>query len=312
VHFQPEFLPRSRLHLALLAPDAHHSLLPQALPKTSKNTPDLELFAPPGLLFKMPTRRERIKLEGRERQKKNDRPVELGRRAESVFSNRSNIRDDIDLSKFGDDFDREYGGGGEEDLTFGLGGQGGDEDLGGFEAGDNFDLDLGLDDVEAIMGDTGKTSSQQQRAKKQKTSHAGDGEREVTPARSVGSGRGIFEDDEKVYQSEGPLAIFDELGSGRTVASSQSLATATPSRSQGASQSLATEEEEAAAAASQAETLTQKTGSISLQSRNTRKAVKVIQEQLDMDQTAEKKVEFNKVAEKVNTLISLISIRLRD
>lgn len=260
----------------------------------------------------MPTRRELIKLEGRERNDKVDRPVELGRRADSVFSSRSNIRDDFDLSKFGDGFDRDYGGGGdEEDLTFGLGGQEEGEDLGGFDAGaNNFDLDLGLDDVEAIMGESGKASSQQ-RAKKQKTSHAGDGEREVTPARSVGSGRGIFEDDEKVYRSEGPLAIFDELGSGRTVASSQSLATATPSRSQAASQSLATEEEEAAAAATQTETLTQKTGSISLQSRNTRKAVKVIQEQLDIDDAVEKKVEFNKVAEKVNTLVSLGSLSVR-
>ncbi|GAA5872441.1 hypothetical protein JCM16303_004518 [Sporobolomyces ruberrimus] len=304
----PEFLPRSRLHLALLEPNAHLSLLPQAIPKTSKNAPSLEFYAPPGLLarelqdlFRMPTRRERIKLEGRQRSEKADQPVELGRRATSVFSNLSNVRDD-------NHYDFEFGGGGEGDdaeqldFEFGLAKEG--EDLGGFDGGDNFDFDLGLDNDQAdVQADSQKTPTK--RSKKAKTSHAGDGEREVTPARSVGSGRGIFEDDEKIYQSEGPLAIFDELGSGRTLASSTSVATLTPSRSQAASQSLATEAEEAAAAQqSQGDTLTQKSGSISLRSKNTRKAVTVIQEQLELDDEAtesnERKVEFNKVAEKAS------------
>lgn len=250
----------------------------------------------------MPTRRERIKLEGRERREKEDRPVELGRRAASVFSNVSNNRID---ARFGDDFvNMDFGGGGEEeelDLGFGLAPE--DEGLGGFDGGNDFDLDLGLDD-EAEGGSNARTPTK--RAKKAKTSHSRDSEREVTPARSIGSGRGIFEDDEKIYRSEGPLAIFDEIGSGRTVASATSVATLTPSRSLGASQSLATEAEEAAAAAgqSQGDSLTQKSGSISLQSKNTRKAVKVIQEQLEEDE----KVEFNRVADKVRRP-SLVTIR---
>ncbi|GAA6013625.1 hypothetical protein JCM11491_002730 [Sporobolomyces phaffii] len=308
----PEFLPRSRLHLALLSPDAHLSLLPHALPKTSKNAPALESFAPLGLLapelrdlFRMPTRRERIKLEGRERNDKFDRPVELGRRAASVLSNVSNVRNEGGLDHFGDDFNMEFGGGGEDEdgvLGLGLGDEG--EGMGGFEGGNDFDFDLGLDNDELAEGavDTDKTPTK--RSKKAKTSHAGEREREVTPARSVGSGRGLFEDDEKVYQSEGPLAIFDELGSGRTVASSHSIASVTPSRSQAASQSLATEAEEAAAgAASQGGSMTQKTGRISLQSKNTRKAVQVIQEQLADEEekgVEDKKVEFNKVAEKAS------------
>ncbi|GAA5997607.1 hypothetical protein JCM5350_006649 [Sporobolomyces pararoseus] len=306
---EPEYLPRSRLHLALLSPDAHLSLLPQALPKTSQKALSFESFAPPGLLaselrdlFKMPTRRERIKLEGRERNSKEDRPVELGRRAASVLSNVSNVRDDFN---YGDNFDYDFGGGGEEDeaekldLGFGLARE--DEDLGGFDAGDNFDFDLGLDEQQIDDDNSAKTPTK--RAKKAKTSHAGDREREITPARSVGSGRGIFEEEEKIYRSEGPLAVFDELGSGRTVASSTSVATLTPSRSQAFSQSLATEAEEAAAAASLGDSLTQKSGSISLQSKNTRKAVKVIKEQLEEVEelgVEDKKVEFNKVAEKAS------------
>ncbi|GAA5896463.1 uncharacterized protein JCM6883_006913 [Sporobolomyces salmoneus] len=305
---EPEFLPRSRLHLALLSPDAHLSLLPRALPKSSNKAVSLESFAPPGLLapelrdlFNMPTRRERIQLEGRSRRGKEDRPVELGRRAASVLSNVSNNRNDM---YFGDDFNNmEFGGGGEEaevDLGFNLAPE--DEGLGGFDGGDNFDLDLGLDE-EQNFDEGAKTPTK--RAKKAKTSHAGDGEREVTPARSVGSGRGIFEDEEKVYRSEGPLAIFDELGSGRTVASSASAATLTPSRSQVMSESLATEAEEAAARAapSQGDSLTQKSGRISLQSKNTRKAVQVIKEQLEEveeNESEEKKVEFNKLAEKAS------------
>ncbi|GAA5950811.1 hypothetical protein JCM3765_004598 [Sporobolomyces pararoseus] len=305
---EPEYLPRSRLHLALLSPDVHLSLLPQALPKSSQKALSLESFAPTGLLapelrdlFKMPTRRERIKLEGRERNSKQDRPVELGRRAASVFSNVSNVHDDF---KYGDNFDYDFGGGGEEeaenlDLGFGLAKE--DEDLGGFDAGDNFDFDLGLDEQQADDENSAKTPTK--RAKKAKTSHAGDREREVTPARSIGSGRGIFEEEEKIYRSEGPLAVFDELGTGRTVASSTSVATLTPSRSQAFSQSLATEAEEAAAGASLGDSLTQKSGSISLQSKNTRKAVKVIQEQLEEVEelgVEDKKVEFNKVAEKAS------------
>ncbi|GAA6060396.1 hypothetical protein JCM10212_004649 [Sporobolomyces blumeae] len=306
---EPEFLPRSRLHLALLTSDAHLSLLPQALPKASKTSTALELYAPPGLLapelrdlFKMPTRRERIRLEGRERDKNIDRPVEQGRRAMSVLSNLSNLRHDDEFDNL-DHLNRDFGGGEEGDLTFGLGDEG--ADLGGFDGNDNlgFDLDLGGEQNGANeVEEANKTPSK--RAKKQKTSHGRD-ELEVTPAPSVTSARGILDDEDKVYRSEGPLAVFDELGSARTISSSRSLATATPSRSQALSQSLATEEEEAAAAAaaSQAETLTQKTGSVSLQSRNTRKAVKVIQDQLDevdAADEAEKKVEFNRVADKAS------------
>ncbi|GAA5940343.1 kleisin alpha [Sporobolomyces koalae] len=305
---EPEFLPRSRLHLALISPNIHLALLPQALPKTSKNALALESFAPPGLLapelkelFNMPTRRERIKLEGRTRDAAmRDRPVELGRRAASVVSNRSNIRDEHDR---GDELDWGFGGGidgqGEEpDLMYGLANEG--EDLGGFDNGDMFDFDLGLDEGRSEAG-ANAAKSPAARSKKQKTSHGRDNEREVTPARSVGSGRSVFEDEDKVYRSEGPLAIFDELGSGRSLASSQSAVSATPSRSQVFSQSLATEDEEAAAAATQTDT--QKSGSISLQSRNTKKAVQVIQQELeedDMSELAEKKVAFNKVAEKAS------------
>ncbi|GAA5910971.1 hypothetical protein JCM5296_005678 [Sporobolomyces johnsonii] len=299
----PEFLPRSRLHLALLAPEAHASLLPQSLPKPSKTSPSLELFGPPGLLapelqdlFKLPTRRERIRLEGRERQKDGGRDVELGRRAMSVVSN---LIDDFGA----DHLNRDFGGGGDEgDLTFGLGNEG--EDMGGFDQGD-FQFDLGgLDGEQPVLDDeVDPNKTPTKRSKKQKVSHAGAGagDVDVTPARSIFStttGRALLEDDERVYRSEGPLAVFDELASSRAAPS--------PSQTQSqvaASQSLATEEEDALA---RGETQTQKSGSVSLQSRNTRKAVRVIKEQLELEEqleeqaVGEKKVEFNKVAEKAS------------
>ncbi|GAA5958618.1 hypothetical protein JCM21900_004656 [Sporobolomyces salmonicolor] len=297
----PEFLPRSRLHLALLAPNAHASLLPQSLPKPSKTSPSLELFGPPGLLapelqdlFKFPTRRERIRLEGRERQKDGERDVELGRRAISVLSN---LVDDFGA----DHLNRDFGGGGDEgDLTFGLGNEG--EDMGGFDQGD-FQFDLGgLDGEPPVTGDeVDPNKTPTKRSKKQKMSHAGAGDVDVTPARSIFStttGRALLEDDERVYRSEGPLAVFDELTSSRAAPS--------PSQTQSqvaASHSLATEEEDALAQAeTQTQTQAQKSGSVSLQNRNTRKAVRVIKEQLELEEqeVGEKKVEFNKVAEKAS------------
>ncbi|BGP21886.1 cohesin complex subunit SCC1 [Rhodotorula toruloides] len=275
----PEYLPASRLHLALLnAPTS--AILPKSLPKTSKNATALELFAPPGLLapelqdlFKMPTRRAQIRLEGRERVK--DKDVEQGRRAMSVVSNLSHLRADAGLDVFDADLDhlnRDFGGG-EAD------------DLGGFEHGD-FQLDLDFPD-----GNDGQDPLATPAKKKQRTGKAREGTVDdlATPARSVLSA--LAKDELPTYHSEGPLAVFDDVTA--NVAASMA-GTATPSQSQsqaGVSQSLGTETEALAAGA---ESVTQKSGSISLQSKNTRKAVRVLKDQVGED--LEQPIEFEKVA----------------
>ncbi|GAA6000397.1 kleisin alpha [Rhodotorula paludigena] len=298
----PEYLPSSRLHLALLnAPSS--ALLPRTLPKANKNDTALELFAPPGLLapelqdlFRMPTRREQIRLEGRER--KEDRAVEQGRRAMSVVSNLSHLRGadgdlnlDLGLDAFGadDHLNRDFGGGFDG------------EDLGGFDHGAAFDLDLG--DAGADPLATPKRPN-----KKRRTDGGDEDELDagpVTPARSVLSA--LARDELPTYHSEGPLAVFDEVSTGASMRAAGSVAgsAATPSQSQsqGASQSLGTEQERMAA-----ESVTQKSGSISLQSKNTRKAVRVLKDQLEGEgaeadaaaPVADKKVEFTKVAEKAS------------
>lgn len=295
---QPEYLPASRLHLALL--DASPAaLLPRALPKASKNAPSLELFAPPGLLaselqdlFAMPTRREQIRLAGRER--KEDRAVEQGRRAMSVLSNQSHLRADsaanFDLDAFGAaDLNQDFGGG------F-------DEDLGGFDHGAGFDLG------EDPLGAEDPLATPKRPSKKRRTTEGGDFAADAdedadplaTPAQSVLSA--LAREDLPQYHSEGPLAVFDDVSSVGAARSMAGTATPSQSQSQTLSQSLGTEQERAAA---DGESLTQKSGSISLQSRNTRKAVRVLKEQLATDAveaaqpTEDKKVEFTKVAQKV-------------
>ncbi|GAA6010317.1 hypothetical protein JCM10207_005171 [Rhodosporidiobolus poonsookiae] len=315
----PEFLPSSRLHLALLT-SGTSALLPRALPKASKNATAFELFAPPGFLapelqelYKMPTRRDQIKLEGRERGKlaDADKEVELGRRAGSVFSNLSNIRDGVNLDGL-DNFDLNNDFGGGFDDFAGVG-----DDLGGFDG------DHQLDAADLEDGFKTPTKSQRERAaKKQKTAHGDerDGSRAgsifgddplATPARSVLSN--LTRDDLPQYKSEGPLAVFDEVGSGVAGAAASVAGTGTPSRAEsqsqtqgasGLSQSLGTTEEGDAA-----ETLTQRTGSVSLQSRNTRKAVRVLKSELlevvgeeeqPAQQEEERKLEFGKVAQRAS------------
>ncbi|GAA5831376.1 hypothetical protein JCM11251_004002 [Rhodosporidiobolus azoricus] len=305
---EPQFLPSSRIHLALLAASTSNtsSLLPRPLPKENKSSPSLELFAPPGLLapelqnlFKMPTRREMIKLEGRERNKDGEREVEVGRRAMSVVSNLSRGQAGLD--------------GLDGDITFDLGAGAGEDFGGGFDQ--HFELDLGADGL-GVGGEPGfveedgdvfKTPSK--RVKKQKTAHGEDGREGsifddglATPARSVLSA--LAKDDLPQYQSEGPLAVFDDVSSGSTVAGSVAgTESQSQSQSQQLSQSLGTTDEGAAAGMS--ETLTQKSGSISLRSRNTRKAVGVLKGEL-LDKTPiegekeDKKLEFGKVAEKAS------------
>ncbi|BGP05018.1 sister chromatid cohesion protein 1 [Rhodotorula toruloides] len=279
----PEYLPASRLHLALLnAPTS--ALLPKPLPKTSKNATAYELFAPPGLLapelqdlFKMPTRREQIRLEGRERVK--DRDVEQGRRAMSVVSNLSHLRADAGLDGFDADLDhlnRDFGGGEANDL-------------GGFEHGD-FQLDLDFP-----AANDGQDPLATPAKKKQRTDKGREGTVDglATPAQSVLSA--LAKDELPTYHSEGPLAVFDDVSAG--VAASLA-GTATPSQSQsqaGVSQSLGTETEALAAGA---DSVTQKSSSISLQSKNTRKAVRVLKDQVGED--PEQPVEFEKVAEKAS------------
>ncbi|GAA6056272.1 hypothetical protein JCM3770_007287 [Rhodotorula araucariae] len=295
----PEYLPSSRLHLALLdAPSS--ALLPRALPKTSKTAPALELFAPPGLLapelqdlFAMPTRREQIRLEGRER--KEDRAVEQGRRAMSVLSNVSHLRADgadLGLDAFGAaDFNQDFGGG------F-------DGDLGGFDHGAGFDLEL--DPFGAGAGDEDPLATPKRPSKKRRTNDgsefgANDEDPLATPARSVLSA--LAREELPQYHSEGPLAVFDDVAA--SVGAARSVAgAATPSQSQSQvfSQSLGTDQERAAAEAESV--VTQKSGSISLQSRNTRKAVRVLKEQLaadvDAEQPEEQKVEFTQIAQKAS------------
>ncbi|BGP12996.1 hypothetical protein JCM10213_007987 [Rhodosporidiobolus nylandii] len=306
---EPQYLPSSRLHLALLSNNA--ALLPRPVPKENKSSVALELFAPPGLLapelqdlFKIPTRREQIKLEGRSRNKDAERDVELGRRAGSVASRHDDPFGDIDLNQ-------DFGGGFDDAPAFDLGGAGGEEYGGGFDGGENFELDLGLDagNAPSVVEDGGDVfKTPQKRAKKQKTAH---GEREgsifsalgddVTPARSAYSA--LTKDDLPQYRSEGPLAVFDDVSSGGlggagSVAGS-SAASQSQSQQQTLSQSLGTTEEGDAA-----ETMTQNTGTISLRSKNTRKAVRVLKGELLREKTGEEveenKLEFGKVAEKAS------------
>ncbi|GAA5974044.1 hypothetical protein JCM11641_008232 [Rhodosporidiobolus odoratus] len=317
----PQFLPSSRLHLALLAAPSTANL-PRLLPKESKTAPAFELFAPRGLLapelqdlFKMPTRREQIKLEGRSRNKDAERDVEVGRRAMSVVSNMSNHLDPFAADA--GDLNQDFGGGFD---GFDLGaGEAGEDYGGGFEQQD-FELDLGLDGLPgpAVEGAEGAEGSEvfktpSKRAKKQKTSHEGRegsifsvlGEDLATPARSVLSA--LARDDLPQYRSDGPLAVFDDVSSG--VAASIA-GTSTPSQSQSQSQqatlsqSLGTTEEGDAA-----ETATQNTGTISLRSKNTRKAVRVLKgeiygegkaEEIQEEPREEKAMEFGKVAEKAS------------
>ncbi|GAA5926966.1 hypothetical protein JCM3775_007092 [Rhodotorula graminis] len=292
----PEYLPSSRLHLALLnAPLS--ALLPRALPKANKNDPSLEMFAPPRLLapelqdlYVMPTRREQIRLEGRER--KEDRAVEQGRRAMSVLSSNSHLLRadgaDLGLDAFdGPDLNQDFGGG------F-------DNDLGGFDAG-AFDLGddpLAADDPLA----TPKRPSKKRRTTDGGAFAADEADPLATPAQSVLSA--LAREDLPQYHSEGPLAVFDDVSSVGAARSHAGTATPSQSQSQILSQSLGTEQERAAAAAGDGESLTQKSGSISLQSRNTRKAVRVLKEQLDADVDADrpedKKVEFTQVAQQAS------------
>lgn len=290
---EPEYLPASRLHLALLeAPLSAH--LPITLPKTAKNATAFELFAPPGLLatdmrdlYKLPTRRDLIRLEGRERVKDGDRAVEQGRRAMSVASNLSHLHGTDNLGGL-DDFDlnQDFGGGGEE---YG----------GGFEHND-FQLDFDLppagaerDGTPAIQGaNVPETPSKKRRLDKGKERAATE-DPLATPARSVLST--LAKDELPTYHSEGPLAVFDDVSS-NVAASTHGAQSQIESQVTGAaSQSLGTEQEAVIAGADSV--VSQKSGSISLQSKNTRKAVRVLQEQTRAEPS--KPVEFEQVANKV-------------
>ncbi|TKA55423.1 hypothetical protein B0A53_02349 [Rhodotorula sp. CCFEE 5036] len=288
---EPEYLPSSRLHLALLeTPLSAH--LPLALNKANKNAPALELYAPPGLLahelrdlYKLPSRREQIRLEGRERH--DDREVEQGRRAASVVSNLSQIQggaNDLgDLDAF--DLNQDFGGGG-------------DEYGGGFEHDFQFDLDLpgGAEGAAAAEGeDAPATPSKKRKLDDKGKERASTEDLLATPARSVLSV--LARDELPTYHSEGPLAVFDDVSA--HAAASSTAGTQSQLESQAtaaASQSLGTEQEAAIAGADSV--VTQKSGSISLQSKNTRKAVRVLQEQVGEDKT--KPVEFEKVANKAS------------
>ncbi|GAA5980312.1 hypothetical protein JCM10908_001611 [Rhodotorula pacifica] len=284
---EPEYLPSSRLHLALLeTPLAAH--LPVTLAKANKNAPALELYAPPGLLahelrdlYKLPSRRDQIRLEGRERARDGDREVEQGRRAASVASNLSHLNganDAAGLDQF--DLNQDFGGGG-------------DEYGGGFEADFQFDLD---EPVVGAAEDEGAavpaTPSKKRKLDKGKERTATE-DLLATPARSVLSV--LARDELPTYHSEGPLAVFDDVS---TNVASSTAGTQSQLESQvtGASQSLGTEQEAAIAGAESV--VTQKSGSISLQSKNTRKAVRVLQDQVGEDK--KKPVEFERVANKAS------------
>lgn len=289
---EPEYLPSSRLHLALLeTPLSAH--LPLALNKANKNAPALELYAPPGLLahelrdlYKFPSRREQIRLEGRERH--DDREVEQGRRAASVVSNLSQIQGGANdlggLDAF--DLNQDFGGGG-------------DEYGGGFEHDFQFDLDLpgGADGAVAEGEDAPATPSKKRKLDKGKE-RASTEDLLGTPARSVLSV--LARDELPTYHSEGPLAVFDDVSANAAASSTAGTQSQLESQVTGASQSLGTEQEAAIAGAESV--ATQKSGSISLQSKNTRKAVRVLQEQVGEDKT--KPVEFEKVANKVSIFSS--------
>ena len=238
-------------------------------------------------LYKLPSRREQIRLEGRERH--DDREVEQGRRAASVVSNLSQIQGGANdlggLDAF--DLNQDFGGGG-------------DEYGGGFEHDFQFDLDLpgGAEGAAAEGEDAPATPSKKRKLDKGKE-RASTEDLLGTPARSVLSA--LARDELPTYHSEGPLAVFDDVSANAAASSIAGTQSQLESQVTGASQSLGTEQE--AAIAGSDSVVTQKSGSISLQSKNTRKAVRVLQEQVGEDKT--KPVEFEKVANKVRALSSL-------
>lgn len=288
---QPEYLPASRVHLALLETSAN-ALLPVQLPKANKNASTLELLAPAGILsrelrdlYKLPGRRDQIRLEGRERAKDGDRPVEQGRRAASVLSSLSHLQGGIDDLGGFDDFggNQDFGGGGDE--YYG----------GGFEHNDfqlDFDLPAGGEDAAAERGSADLATPSKKRKLDKGKERAATEDPLATPARSVLSA--FAKNELPEYHSEGPLAVFDDVST-NVAASTVGTQSQLESQVTAASQSLGTEQEAAVAGAGSV--VTQKSGSISLQSKNTRKAVRVLQEQVQADRS--KPVEFEQVANKV-------------
>lgn len=278
---QPSYLPASRLHLRLLELESEPSnYLPK--PAAAANT---ELFAPLGLaselddLYSLPTRRQRIKLEGREAAKAprgaaRDDDVELGReRQESLGI--------ADIEAF--DIDRDFGGG---DLDQDMGGMEPDFGAGDFD-GEGFQFDLGGADREA----TPKASASQAR-KRQKVQGG------------AGGSDYLFDEDAQGGVSQGPLAIFD-------VASAQMQASQAVAQSTTQTQSLATAEEEDAIAGGSGHV-----GNNKIKwSKNTKKAIKVLQEELaapveEEEVDVPRVMEFEKVAEKV--CISLLTLLSSD
>lgn len=253
----------------------------------------------------MPTRREQIKLEGRERDKAAekegaDKDVELGRRAMSVISNvrGGSVIGDGAENPFGEfDLNQDFGGGFDEAPA------GGEEYGGGFDGGE-FQLDLDLDaGIADEQGDVFKTPTKANRAsKKQKTSHdVGSREPSIFEGEGTPAPSSLFKDDLPQYRSEGPLAVFDDVSSASTVAGSvaESQSQSQPQAAT-ASQSLGTTEEGDAAESM----VEQKTGTVSLRSKNTRKAVGVLKSELleKENETGVETLEFGKVAEKVRLL----------
>lgn len=275
---QPSYLPSSRLHLRLLELESDPSVY---LPKPS--TSNTELFAPLGIaseledLYALPTRRQRIKLEGRELVKPagaaaaaaGQDDVELGReRQESLGI--------ADIPDF--EIEHDMGGGGED-----LGGwEGGD--FGGQFEGEGFQFDLGGEgegeegarDREA----TPKVSALQAR-KKQKV-HG-----------SAGGSDYLFDEEAVGGVSQGPLAIFDVASAAAQASQAQQSSTQ--------AQSLAAQEEEEVVAG----------GAPRIKwSKNTKKAIKILQDELapldekEVAQQEPKKMQFEKVAQKVSFAVS--------
>lgn len=185
------------------------------------------------------------------------------------------------------------------DLNQDFGG-GGDEYGGGFEHDFQFDLDLpGGAEGEAAEGEDAPATPSKKRKLDKGKERASTEDLLATPARSVLSV--LARDELPTYHSEGPLAVFDDVSANAAAPSTAGTQSQLESQVTGASQSLGTEQEAAIAGAESV--VTQKSGSISLQSKNTRKAVRVLQEQVGEDKT--KPVEFEKVANKVSIFLSL-------
>ncbi|KAK4058215.1 sister chromatid cohesion protein 1 [Microbotryomycetes sp. JL221] len=264
---EPSFLPSSRLHLRLLELESDSStFVPRAISNTT------ELFAPqtalaPSLeqLYVMPTRRQRIKAEGRElksvaspsrqrlgqsNQDDQDMQVELGRDRALSFTG---FQDD----HFDDSLNREFGG-------EGWNGQIEGDDMGGQE------VPIDYDDAPIFQFNLDEQINEQDKNKTPKTSPR----KKIKTNSQIGMGSDyIFDEDLQAGVSQGPLVVFDGAYVGLA-----GVAQSVSHEQQTATQSLAATEEEEVING-----ITGGAGKIKW-SKNTIKAIEVLRDELQPDE----------------------------